>query len=91
MPKDRDTISTQSPCRECEHWASVSERVRVTDVLAKAIGKMEMEIANDQFKATVGDFLKLVQLEKELDNEETKEIRVTWVEPEKAEESSSDE
>jgi hypothetical protein len=29
----------------------------------------------------MGDYLKLLQIEKELEQEETKEIKVTWVEP----------
>jgi hypothetical protein len=29
----------------------------------------------------MGDYLKLLQIEKELEQEEAKEIKVTWVEP----------
>jgi len=35
----------------------------------------------DKMKATLGDYIRLVQLHKELDDESPKEIRVTWVEP----------
>ncbi len=34
-----------------------------------------------KMKATMGDYIRLVQLHKELDDESPKEIRVTWVEP----------
>ena len=33
-------------------------------------------------KASLGDYIRLVQLQKELEEDEVREIRVTWVEPE---------
>ena len=36
------------------------------------------------FKPSLADFLRLVQLEKEIGEEEPKEIKVTWVEPDKS-------
>ena len=38
-------------------------------------------MAGNNAKATLGDYIRLVQLHKELDDESPKEIRVTWVEP----------
>jgi len=68
-------------CRECSNWKEVKEKIRVSELLAKAINVIEDRLEQD-FKPTVGDFLKLVQLEKELDAEDmAKEIKVTWVEP----------
>jgi len=43
--------------------------------------RIETKMQGDQMKATLGDYIKLVQLHKELDDESPKEIRVTWVEP----------
>jgi hypothetical protein len=43
--------------------------------------KIETKMKGDQMKATLGDYIRLVQLHKELDDESPKEIRVTWVEP----------
>ena len=43
--------------------------------------KIETTMAGGQMKATLGDYIRLVQLHKELDDESPKEIRVTWVEP----------
>ena len=43
--------------------------------------KIETKMDGDQMKATLGDYIRLVQLHKELDDESPKEIRVTWVEP----------
>ena len=43
--------------------------------------KIEKKMSGDQMKATLGDYIRLVQLHKELDEESPKEIKVTWVEP----------
>jgi hypothetical protein len=51
--------------------------------------KIETKMKGDQMKATLGDYIRLVQLHKELDDESPKEIRVTWVEP--AEKGSANE
>lgn len=51
--------------------------------------KIEKKMSGDQMKATLGDYIRLVQLHKELDDESPKEIRVTWVEP--AEKGSANE
>jgi len=45
--------------------------------------KIEAQMNGDKMKATLGDYIRLVQLHKELDDESPKEIRVTWVEPAK--------
>jgi hypothetical protein len=43
--------------------------------------EIEEKMSGNQMKATLGDYIRLVQLHKELDDESPKEIRVTWVEP----------
>ena len=43
--------------------------------------KIETKMKGDRMRATLGDYIRLVQLHKELDDESPKEIRVTWVEP----------
>jgi hypothetical protein len=43
--------------------------------------KIETKMNGDKMKATLGDYIRLVQLHKELDDESPKEIRVTWIEP----------
>jgi hypothetical protein len=68
-------------CQECEHWSEVRNKLRVGDVLAAVVKKMEGKITADEFKPSLADFLRLVQLEKEIGEEEPKEIKVTWVEP----------
>jgi hypothetical protein len=68
-------------CQECEHWTDVRNQLRVGEVLTKVVENMRQKIAADEFKPTLADFLRLVQLEKEIGEEEPKEIKVTWVEP----------
>ena len=58
-----------------------SERARVSDTLERAIQSVEERIQAKDFKPTIAEFLKLVQLSKELAQDDVKEIRVTWVEP----------
>ena len=50
-------------------------------VLEQMIEKFQAQINQEDFKATVGDYIRLMQLREELSDEEPKEIRVTWVEP----------
>jgi hypothetical protein len=49
--------------------------------LDKAIAGIEDRFKSTDFKPTMGDYLKLLQMEIELEQEEVREIKVTWVEP----------
>lgn len=49
---------------------------------------MAEKLKSDDVKATLGDYIKLVQLQKELgEDEQPREIRVTWIEPSGMEEA----
>ena len=50
-------------------------------VIKGVLEKMEKQMSDDGMKATMGDYIRLVQLHKELHEESPKEIKVTWVEP----------
>ncbi len=54
-------------------------------VVKNLLAKVEEKMAEDAGRTTVGDYIRLVQLHKELDEEAPKEIKVTWVEPEATE------
>jgi hypothetical protein len=56
-------------------------RIRISDLLEKAITGIEGRFAAQDFKPTLGDYLKLLQMEIDLEQEEIREIKVTWVEP----------
>jgi len=52
---------------------------------------MEKKLSGKEVKATLGDYIKLIQLQKELDDEEQpKEIKVTWVEAEETKSGSEE-
>ena len=51
-------------------------------VVDKILKRVEEKLSGKDMKATLGDYIRLVQLRKELDEEETREIRVRWIEPE---------
>lgn len=79
--KTKNTEKPPRDCRDCENWSQVQERVRVSEALEKAIKAVETKIKSKDFKPTMAEYLKLIQLEKELKQESAKEIKVTWVEP----------
>ena len=81
MAKGKRQEKAPKSCQECEHWAEVSKKLRVGGILEKVIATMETRLAAEEFKPSLTDYLKLVQLEKEVGDEEIKEIKVTWVEP----------
>ena len=84
MAKGKKQEKAPKSCGECEHWTEVRDKLRVSKVLQSIITQMEKKLETSDFKPTLGDFLKLVQLEKEIEEEELKEIKVTWVEPVKS-------
>jgi hypothetical protein len=57
--------------------SSRSQAAIVRELLAKVEGKL----AGEDVKVTLADYIRLVQLKKELDGDEPRDIRVTWVEP----------
>ncbi len=48
------------------------------------IERMERSLARDDVKATVADYIRLVQLQKELEEDEPRDIEVRWVDPDEA-------
>ena len=68
-------------CEGCERWGAVKRRIRISELLAKAMRTLESKIKEKELKPTVGDYLKLLQMEQEFEQETPKEIKVTWVEP----------
>jgi hypothetical protein len=72
-------------CRNCTHWQEMKERIRIGELLEKAVKKFETKLKGNSFKPTLAEYLKLLQLEKEIETKEfeegPKEIKVTWVDP----------
>ena len=70
-----------------EKKAPKTLRIRIADLLDKAIVGIEDRFNAQDFKPTMGDYLKLLQMEIDLEQEEIREIKVTWVEPSVASDS----
>jgi hypothetical protein len=68
-------------CEECPRWKEVKDRIRVSTILSEALKRFGEKLKENDFKASVGDYLKLMELEREFENETAKEIRVSWIEP----------
>jgi len=58
-------------------------------VVEQIIEKVEQKLGGGDVKATVGDYIRLVQLQKELEDEEPGEITVKWVDLESETESET--
>ncbi len=50
-------------------------------LVSKVIQSFEKKLNSEQLKPTVSDFIRLLQLEKELEDQQPREIEVSWVEP----------
>jgi hypothetical protein len=64
------------------------KRTKKAAVVEQIIEKVEQKLGEGDVKATLGDYIRLIQLQKELEDEEPGEITVTWVDPEKTEADS---
>jgi hypothetical protein len=81
VAKGKKQEKAPKSCQECEHWTEVRNKLRVSEILTKVVKTMEEKLATPEFKPSLADYLKLVQMEKEIGDEGPKEIKVTWVEP----------
>lgn len=59
-------------------------------MVEKAIESIEDRLESSDVKATFGDFIRLLQLQKELQAEQPREIEVTWIEPNDPESASEE-
>jgi hypothetical protein len=77
------TVQPGQSCRDCPEWHTMKQKLRVSELLLKAIEGFESRMNAQDFKPTVAEYLKLLQMEQDLDATENspKEIKVTWVEP----------
>jgi hypothetical protein len=57
-------------------------RERIEKLVDKAIAGIERKLQDQGATLTVGDCLKVMQLQKELEDEQLTEVTVTWVDPE---------
>jgi hypothetical protein len=62
------------------------DRHATKERIHKLLSDIESRFESDSGKASVADYIRLLQLERELEEEDEgpREIRVTWVEPRKS-------
>jgi len=71
--------------------ATSPEKTNKAELVETLIGKVEQKLVErGEVKASVGDYIKLVQLHKELQDEEAQDIEVRWIDPAKREEEEPD-
>lgn len=64
-----------------------AESERIQKLVDEAIEGIEKRLSDEKAPPTIGDYLKVMQLQKEIEEESPKEIKVTWVDPASATES----
>ena len=74
-------VAPPKECLNCENINKVRQKLRVSGLLQNAIDSLDDRIMNKDFKPTVAEYLKLMQLEQEAEQDMPKEIKVTWVDP----------
>ena len=68
--------------------ASARRSANRAELLDKAIQRIEEKLGSADVKATFGDFIKLLQLQKEMQVDQPREIKVTWIDPSETESAS---
>lgn len=64
---------------------TVTDRQVTRERIHKLLSDIESRFESESGKASVADYIRLLQLERELDEDDgPREIRVTWVEPKKS-------
>ena len=58
-----------------------SQTLKIYYQYYKLLQKLEEQMGGGEVKASLGDYIRLVQLHKELAEEAPREIKVTWVDP----------
>lgn len=58
------------------------------ELVGELLEKMKGQMKSENFKGTLGDFIRLLQLQRELAQDRPGEIKVTWVEPSEEEPKS---
>ena len=76
-----ETNAAVGDCRDCTRWKEAKQRIKVSELLTAAMMSFETG-AQREFKPSLAEYLKLLQMEREFDDDEPKEITVTWIEPE---------
>jgi hypothetical protein len=78
------TKGGKTTCRGCRRWEEMKSKMRIAELLEKAANNFVGAGEGATFKPTLAEYLKLVQLEREFEEEDLREVKVTWVDPSEA-------
>ena len=82
MSGNASKSKAQAPVKKKKTVIEVPEQ-QETDkakLIEMAIQKMEKKLASDEVKASIGDFIRLLQLQKDFYGDQPRQVTVTWVE-----------
>jgi hypothetical protein len=82
-------MAKTSKARDAGKKAADQRADNRADLVEKIIQSVEANLRSHKVKATLADFIRLLHLQKELQLDRPKEIKITWVET--AEEESASE
>ncbi len=85
MPHEQDP-EEEKPSRHQDSRRGANR----ADLVDKAIQRIEEKLGSSDVKATFADFIRLLQLQKELQTDQPKEIKVTWIDPSETESASEE-
>ena len=83
------------PCENARRAGSLRFRreentKKKAEVVEQILERVEQKLGEGDVKATLSDYIRLVQLQKELEEDEPAEITVTWVDPEQFEKNQAE-
>jgi hypothetical protein len=82
----------QDPAKKRSHREQTPRRrgSKRAALVERAIESIEQKLGSSDVKATFADFIRLLQLQKELQGDEPREIKVTWINPNEQESASEE-
>ena len=83
-------ISRESDSKERRTPAREQSDASRADLVDKAIHSIEEKLGSSEVKATFADFIRLLQLQKELQIDRPHEIKVTWIDSSETESVSEE-
>ena len=86
MPKGSDSKKSKKESDERATFEGCSTSKMA--LVEKMIKSIEEKLDAKEIRASLGDFIRLLQLQKELEEEKPREINVRWVEPPEKESAS---
>jgi hypothetical protein len=79
--KKTRSCKAKRPRKSGQSSQSRKSRKSKAELVGKVIENLEQKLEANELKPSVGDLIRLLQLERELEAEQPREIKVSWVEP----------